>query len=480
MKAKLIFFIPVLWIFTTRGFWPGQEAPSPARTADAYVVDTLATGLTVPWDIVFLPDKTMLFTERSGKVGLLRNNRLSAKPVLVVGDADVRGKMGLLGMCLHPQFNKNGFLYLSYNYQQNSEVLLKIVRYRFASDTLLDPVVILDNIKASRNHTGCRLKFGPDGKLYITTGDADRPILAQDLRSLNGKILRVSDDGSIPADNPFVGNDTARKEIWTYGHRNPQGIDFEPRSGRLFNSEHGPTGGDEINLIDKNHNYGWPLVHHKDVREGMTPPLLEYTPSIGPSEIVFYTATAFPGLKGKLLVACLRGEKIMQLQVDGTKIVSEENLFQNTFGRIRALAVGPDGYLYFSTSQNDPPEGKPGPGYDMILRLRPSSVKSVARNIPIVRKEGTAKEVTGKKTPVLLYQQLCASCHGKNLEGTKTGQSLRDGLWNYGGKRSQVVRNISEGIIEKGMPAWLGALTQKQIEGLADFILAKSKGSRNK
>lgn len=472
MRVNLFFLSLILLTGLSSLFFAARQAPAKTR-ANGFVVDTLATGLIVPWEIVFLPDRTLLFTERSGKVGLYRNNRLAAKPALMVADIDARGKMGLLGMCLHPQFPKNRFLYLSYNYQQNNESLLKVVRYRFASDTLVEPLVLLDNIRASRNHTGCRLAFGPDGYLYVTTGDADRPILAQDLKSLNGKILRVKDDGTVPADNPFVGNDTARKEIWTYGHRNPQGIDFAPGTGQLFSSEHGPTGGDEINRIVKGRNYGWPLVHHREEREGMASPLLEYTPSIGPSAIVFYTGTAFPGLRDKLLVACLRGEKILQFRLTGDNLVAEEDLLPQQYGRIRAITVGPDGYLYLSTSQNDPPEGKPGPVSDLLLRLRPSSAGVTARK-PVVKKTEKRTTLIARKTPATLYQQLCASCHGAQREGTPRGQSLRDNRWTYGSKRSQVMQSISSGIPDKGMPAWQGALSQKDMESLTDFLLARA------
>lgn len=478
MIAKLLFPTLLLFGLAASGLFSGRATASFPTNDNGYVIDTLATGLTVPWDIVFLPNGSLLFTERNGKVHLYRDSRLKPEPVLVVADAEVRGKMGVLGMCLHPQFSKNKFVYLAYNYRRENAALLKVVRYRFVSDSLVEPFVILDGISASFNHTGCRLAFGPDTKLYITTGDADRPILAQDLKSLNGKILRVNDDGSIPADNPFAGNDTARKEIWTYGHRNTQGLAFEPRSKQLFNSEHGPTGGDEINMIRKGQNYGWPVIHHKDEKAGMNPPVLEFTPSVGPSAVVFYAADAFPLLKGKMLPACLRGEKIVQFQLNGTTIVAEENLLEKTYGRIRALAVGPGGFLYFSTSQSDPPESRLGAGSDMILRMRPSTVKMVSGSRSVKKQEATAKEATGKKTPAILYHQLCASCHGENREGTDRGQSLRDQRWLYGSKRINIIQSISAGIADRGMPAWQGALSKKEIDGLADYILASAMKKR--
>lgn len=471
LALVIIAFIGVSAFFNKRNIL--HKPPS-----DNFVVDTLATGLTVPWAITFLPDKTMLFSERNGKVRLFRNHQLLSKPIHIVRETDTTKKMGLLGMCIHPDFIKNKYVYLSYNYRKENSPLLRVVRFEFRNDTLLNPKIIIDNIEGSPNHTGCRLKFGPDGKLYITTGDADHPILAQDLKSLNGKILRVNDDGSIPPDNPFVKNDTARKEIWTYGHRNTQGIDFQPGTGYLYNSEHGPTGGDEINRINKGLNYGWPVIHHSDTKEGMVSPLVEYTPSIGPSEIIFYNADAFPGMKGNLLLACLRGECIIRFQVDKEKVVEQEVLLKQQYGRIRALAVGPDGYIYFSTSQNDPPEGSPRPGYDMVLRLRPSGSNNPRQSNEIIKTGNAEKNIGRANTPKKMYQQLCASCHGENLEGTERAKSMLDAKWEYGSNKKDIIKVIREGVIEKGMPAWEGAISKKDMEKLADFIIAKSRKSK--
>ncbi len=439
---------------------------------DFFIVDTLAKDLIVPWAIIFLPDKTMLFTERSGNVRIYRDEKLVSKPAFQVTEINAVRKMGLLGITVHPDFSTNRFIYLSYNYSADNRALLRIMRYRFQNDTLLRPKLIIENIDANANHTGSRLKFGPDKKLYITTGDADRPAFAQDLKSLSGKILRVNDDGSVPQDNPFTKNDTARKEIWTYGHRNTQGIDFQPGTGYLFNSEHGPSGGDEVNLIIKGLNYGWPIIHHRETRQGMLSPFMEYTPSIGPSELVFYNAHAFPGLKGDLLLASLRGESITRFALDKNQIIGQEVLLKQSYGRLRALTVGPDGYIYFSTSQIDAPEGKIRPGYDMLLRLRPSAKKILPFKVSSPAR-GVQAAPSLPRTSENLYQQLCASCHGKNLEGTEKAKSLSGNQWKYGSNRTDIIKNIREGIVEKGMPAWEGALSQEEIEKMAAYILAK-------
>jgi glucose/arabinose dehydrogenase len=473
MKIKwyYLLFSSIIFSFYAAGFKNSRTAPQPA---DYFVVDTVAKDLIVPWEIVFLPDRTMLFTERAGRVRIYRNNRLIEKPALTVEDVETTKKMGLLGLCIHPDFPKNRFVYLAYNYKTGTTPLLRVVRYRFENDALVSPITIIQDILANQNHTGCRLKFGPDRKLYITTGDADRVILVQDLKSLNGKILRVNDDGSIPDDNPFVRNDSARKEIWSYGHRNPQGMAFQPGTGILFESEHGPSGGDEINRIEKGKNYGWPRVHHRDTLAGTVPPLMEYSPSIGPAEAIFYSGTAFPSLKGNLLVACLRGESIIRYQVEGGKLVAQERFLQKQFGRIRALAVGPDGYIYFSTSQNDPPEGTPRPGDDMILRLRPVTGGNASQAFSATIKREPTIAITGNivATTENQYQQLCASCHGPALEGTDRAKGLR--TLKNGSSKSEVVQTIRKGIVDKGMPAWEGAMNQTDIEKMADFILSKT------
>ncbi|MBC8152274.1 MAG: PQQ-dependent sugar dehydrogenase, partial [Bacteroidetes bacterium] len=290
----------------------------------------------------------------------------------------------------------------------------------------------------------------------------------------NGKILRVNDDGSVPSDNPFVASDTARREVWSYGHRNPQGLAFQARTGLLFDSEHGPSGGDEVNQIEKGKNYGWPRIHHRDTLTGMVAPLLEYTPSVGPAEAIFYEGDAFPALKGNLLVAALRGESIIRIQMNGNKIVAQERLLQKQYGRIRALAVGPDGYIYFSTSQQDPPEGTPRPGYDMILRLRPVPAGTSALTLgPLTADSRPMGETVAlNNAPENIYQQLCASCHGEKLQGTDRAKGLYDHT--YGATRSDIVRIIRQGIPDQGMPAWDGAIKPADMDRLADFILAKT------
>ncbi|MHA4896654.1 PQQ-dependent sugar dehydrogenase [Pedobacter sp. PWIIR3] len=471
MKFKASFLVFACFICIASSF-VFKKADFTTLQSQGFEIDTLADNLRVPWQIAFLPDKSMIFTEREGRVRLYRNGKLVPKPAFTANDVVLRNKTGVLGLAVHPNFSINRYVYLASNYQLGDRMKLRVVRFALKNDTLVEPLVILKDIPANQNHTGCRLVFAPDGKLYITTGDADQPMLAQDLKTYNGKILRFNDDGSIPSDNPFFKNDSARKEIWSYGHRNPQGLVFQKNTGLLFETEHGPTGGDEVNIITKGKNYGWPVIHHDDAKSGMEGPLAQYTPSIGPGEAMFYEGDKIPQLKGKLLVACLRGESILAITLQGTKITDQQVLMKQQYGRIRSLVTGPDGYIYFSTSMHDPGEGHPRDEHDdMILRLRPSG------SVPMVAKQlQKTQTIAGKKqTPALLFQQLCASCHGDKLQGTDRGKSLLRGTFKYGASKQAIVKNITNGIVEKGMPAWTGAISNADINKLADYIFSYSK-----
>lgn len=446
-----------------------------AIDAPGYVIDTLATDLTVPWQLVFLPDNTLLFTERPGRVRIYRNSKLVQKPALVVPDIPLRNKSGMLGMVIHPDFANNHFVYVAHDYLQGNLMRLRVTRYEFKNDTLVNPFQIIEGIPANQNHTGCRLVFGPGKKLFITTGDADQPALAQDLKAYNGKILRVNDDGSVPGDNPFFSNDTAHKEIWSYGHRNTQGLAFEPGTGTLFNTEHGPTGGDEINIIRKGQNYGWPVIHHDLTHAAMNSPLIQFTPSIAPGEAMFYTANAFPQLKGYLLVGCLRGEEILKVQLAHDKITGQEVMLKQQYGRIRSIVTGPDGFIYFSTSQLDPVEGTPRPHYDMILRMRPSGTMNTALLAQKLVAGKKASKPAQRETAAIMFRQLCASCHGSRLQGNGQTRDLSAGKFRYGADRASIKKNITNGIIDQGMPSWNGAISKTDINRITEYIYLKTR-----
>jgi glucose/arabinose dehydrogenase len=352
------------------------EIETSAQTQSNFKVETVIPNLEVVWSIVWAPDGRMFFTERPGRVRVFENGKLRPQPLFVVPDVEPRGESGLMSIALHPQFATNHLLYLSYAYNSNGQQQVRVVRYRETPNGFVDRKVIIENVPAAQFHAGCRLRFGPDGKLYITTGDATDRQIAQQLNSLGGKILRLNDDGTVPTDNPFTGRSDARPEIWAYGSRNAQGIDFQPGTNLLWETEHGPSGfdgpggGDEVNVIERGKNYGWPVIHHRQTRDGLESPILEYTPACAPGSGTFYRGSQFPQFKGNFFFGCLRGERIIRVVTNGRQVVSQENLLEGKYGRIRDIAEGPDGYIYFSTSNRDG-RGSPATDDDRILRLVP-------------------------------------------------------------------------------------------------------------
>src|SRR5437667_3684052 len=336
MNQMFPFSLPLVMVFVTACSHPSPkkgtgEIESSAQSQTSFKVETVVENLQVPWSIVWAPDGRMIFTERPGRVRVYENGRLRPWPLFVVPDVEPKGESGLMSIALHPQFASNHLLYLSYVYNANGQ-LVRVVRYRETPNGFTDRKVIVENIPAAQFHAGCRLRFGPDGKLYITTGDATERELAQKLDSLAGKTLRLNDDGTVPNDNPFVGQSNARPEIWTYGNRNSQGIDFQPGTNLLFETEHGPSGfdgpggGDEVNILEPGKNYGWPVIHHRQTHEGMESPLLEYTPACAPASVMFYRGSRFPEFKGNFFFGCLRGERIIRVTLNGRQVVSQENL----------------------------------------------------------------------------------------------------------------------------------------------------------
>ncbi len=335
-------------------------------------ISIVAENLYVPWSIVFTDSNRILVTERNGKLRVIENGKLLDKPLKIFEEVSSNGEEGLMGLALDPDYKNNRHIYLSYAYEKGNGLKVRVVRFTDGTDGLSDEKIILDNLPAERYHAGCRLRFGPDGKLYITTGDAGERELAQDVNSLYGKILRINSDGSIPEDNPFKGN-----PVWSYGHRNSQGIDWYPGTKIMYSTEHGPSGfdgpggGDEVNIIVKGGNYGWPVVSHRESKEGMISPVLEFTPAIAPASGMFYKSDKIPQFKNNFFVGCLRGNTIMRVIIDKddpTKILSHEKLEGINLGRIRDITEGPDGAIYFSTSNRDG-RGSVRDGDDKIMKL---------------------------------------------------------------------------------------------------------------
>jgi glucose/arabinose dehydrogenase/cytochrome c553 len=448
-------------------------APPDAALVTPHRIETLATGLIVPWELRFLPEGRQIFTERIGRVRIVEDGKLLEEPALTLPAAQ-GNKMGLLGLALAPDFTKTGFLFLAWDKATGDKRFeLRMERYRLDGNKLVEPKTIIEGIAANQNHTGCRLEFGPDGMLYMTTGDADRQDGAQKLDQLHGKILRFNADGSVPKDNPFVNAEGARPEIWSYGHRNPQGIAFQPGTGRLYESEHGPLHGDEVNLIENGANYGWPVITHRKEGEGMRTPLIEMTPAVGPGRLLFYQGTAFPELRGCLLMACLRGEGVFRISLGGDGLPTHvERLWHRKWGRIRFITEAPDGALWMGTSMQDPAEGKPREGDDRIVRL-------------VADPGGMVESVAGKEAaPVLLTPETadpetiiaaaCAACHGPGLSGGEK-RGLLSGDFKHLKDPADLERIIRDGVPAAGMPPASGLLTDAQISQVANYLRAKRR-----
>jgi glucose/arabinose dehydrogenase len=334
-----------------------------------FQVETVATGLEIPWSMAFMPDGRLFVTERPGRVRILDLAARTSTLALTLDDVFAQGEAGLLGVALDPDFSQNRLVYLHYAARASgSGSVSRVVRYREAGGTLGERAVLLDNIPAATIHDGGRLRFGPDRLLYVTAGDANNTALPQDLASTAGKILRLNANGTTAPGNPFG------SPVYSYGHRNPQGLDWHPATGDLWASEHGASGNDEINVIDSGANYGWPRIEGAQSMPGMRTPIVFFNPAIAPSGASFYRGQRFPRFVNNLFVGALRGTHVLRLTLDGSsrRVSAQERLLEGRFGRIRDVVSGPDGYLYFCTSNRDG-RGSPTSGDDRIARLVPVS-----------------------------------------------------------------------------------------------------------
>ena len=350
-------------------------ASLPATFAQEYPelgvkVETVAKNLQVPWSIAWTPDGTVLFTERTGQLRMIQDGTLQKEPLLSLDVGSVEG--GLLGVAVDPDYSENGYIYLYYTYNELGKSANKVVRYIHSGTSISKDMTVVDEIPGGPFHDGGRIKFGPDGKLYITTGDAGIQDLSQDINSLGGKILRVNPDGSIPQDNPFEWS-----PVYSLGHRNPQGLDWD-ELGNLIITEHGPSewidsGHDEINLITPGSNYGWPKVIGNDTQKGLTDPIFHTGyEAWAPSGATFYNSEIIPQWTGKYFVATLRGSHLHMFEFDTeSRVIKHQKLFEWEFGRLRDVATGPDGSLYILTSNQDG-RGTPQVNDDRILRISPA------------------------------------------------------------------------------------------------------------
>jgi glucose/arabinose dehydrogenase len=344
-------------------------ADGPISSAQAsFRVDTVTEGLNHPWGLAFLPNGAYLVTERRGQLRYVEpDGQLHPRPVSGLPDIRQHGQGGLLDVALHPDFASNRLVYLSYAEPGDGGYGTSVARGRLEGRHL-DGVEVIFRMQpktSGRRHFGSRLVFDRDGYLFITLGDrGDRP-RAQALDDHIGTIVRLHDDGRIPDDNPFVGRDGVLPEIYSYGHRNVQGATLHPQTGVLWTHEHGPQGGDEINLPEAGVNHGWPVITYGvnyfsgtaigegTSKPGMAQPLYQWTPSIAPSGMAFYDGEAFPEWRGDLFVGSLKFRLLVRLEIRDGRIVAEERLLADRLGRIRDVRVGPDGLLYLLTDADD-------------------------------------------------------------------------------------------------------------------------------
>jgi len=360
-------------------------AQGPMRTAlHDYHVVTVAEGLVQPWSIAFVPGGDVLITERPGRLRIVRGGKLLPTPVAGVPEVAYENQGGLLEVALHPHFATNRFVYLTYAKKRPDGTgnTTALVRATFEKDALTGVTQLFESVSTGRGHFGGKIAFDGKGHLFLTLGDRQVPPEgnleahpAQNLSNHHGKVVRLNEDGTVPADNPFVGRAGAKPEIWSYGHRNVQGIAIDPATGNVWTNEHGPQGGDELNLERAGKNYGWPVIgfgvnyttgkaiHAGTHKEGMEQPLHIWVPSIGISGAMFYTGDRFPQWKGQLFIAGMPGEQLGRVTLAGAKVLSRETILPGV-GRIRDIRQGLDGFIYLATEDRD---GKPTP----VVRLEP-------------------------------------------------------------------------------------------------------------
>lgn len=369
IRRQQTWAVPLLAFFFFVACQPsnGQSSETPANLT----VQTVASGLDTPWAIAFAPDGRIFLTERSGRIRTIERGQLRAEPWMTL-EVAASSESGLMGLALDPQFGQNRYLYVAYTYRNDAGRLAnRLVRLREepSGKGTLDKVLI-DNVAGANNHDGGRVKFGADGKLYWTTGDAQTTRYSQDLKSLSGKILRLNADGSVPSDNPFPNS-----YVYSYGHRNPQGLAWQPGTNRLYATEHGPSGfqgccRDEVNYIEPGGNYGWPEIRGDETKDSMITPVIH----AGTSETWAPGGATFvsrgPWL-GSLLFTGLRGQTLYRVVLDANnprRVDKLERYFARQYGRLRDVAEAPDGSLYVVTSNRDG-RGRPGDDDDRVLRL---------------------------------------------------------------------------------------------------------------
>jgi aldose sugar dehydrogenase len=355
------------------------EQTKAPRAADQSTVkvETFAKGLNHPWGMQFLPDGRLLVTERPGRLRVVDKTGRVSSPVVGLPNIGTGGQGGLLDVTVDPKFVENGFIYLSYTEPRglgtNGTAVVRAKLVTSSDGGRLDELKVIFRQEPGFGgglHFGSRFVFGRDGTLFVTLGERFQKDKAQDLNTHFGKVVRINSDGSVPKDNPYVGKPGVKPEIWSYGHRNPQGAALNPATGKLWVVEHGPRGGDEVNIAEAGKNYGWPVIgygidysgvkiHEDTKRDGMEQPIYYWVPSIAPSGMAFYTGDLIPQWKGSVFIGALAGQHLTRLVLNGDVVVGEEKLLGDLGERIRDVRMGPDGAIWVLT---DHPEGR-------VLRL---------------------------------------------------------------------------------------------------------------
>lgn len=352
--------------------------PSPAGIR----VDTWLTGLGAVWSLAFAPDGRLFLTEKPGRVRVVTGGQIDPRPWAIVNAVPPGGEGGLMGLALHPAFSREPWVYVMYTTSRDGRLINRVSRFRETAGRAGAETVVLDDLPAALNHNGGRILFGPDGMLYVSAGDAYHPMTAQNPASHSGAILRVTPEGKVPPDNPWPG-----QPAWAIGLRNPNGLAFRPSDSTLFAGDHGPTSEwfnlrdrDELNVIRKGANYGWPIVVASGRQSGYIDPILSWIPSTPPGALLFYDADLFPALKSDLFYSSLAGQALLRIRFedssDRNRVTAIERWFntgprgESVYGRLRALAVGPDGAIYVGTSNTDG-RGRPRVDDDRVLRLVP-------------------------------------------------------------------------------------------------------------
>ncbi len=463
------------------GVTPLQEIDNIALSKSLLKVEVLAKKLNVPWDLAYADDGYLWFTEQSGSVSRINLKSGLKTKVLTIKEVWRQRTTGLLGLAVHTNFKSNPYVFINYTVKEDSIIYNKLVRYYFANDTLSQPKLLLKT-KGFTAHNGSRLAISKNGKLLWATGDAYNGSNAQSLASINGKILRLNLDGSIPKDNPYPNS-----YVWARGFRNMQGLTVSDR-GFVYTSEHGDAIEDEINLIEKGRNYGWPVIegmHNKPEELAFADanqtkePLKSWTPVIAPSGISYYNNSLIPEWKNSLLLTTLKAKsfRVLSLNEDGTQIKSEEIFFENHYGRLRDVCADADGNIYISTSNHDwnHQPGFPLAGDDKILKISPTK-KATYKPLKAIQQQNNAA-VDGAQ----LYQNYCASCHQTNGEGLKGIFPSLAGSLKVNGNAAALVKTVQNGINNKNtgqqMPAF-SFLKDQEMLAILNYI-RKSFGNNS-